>query len=126
MKEITAIKALELINNFSLVHIIWYSTKCPVCEHFIPQLEEAEEELTNWRFYKINSEEHKKLTKQLTWEPTSFPTSYLFVKGQRTFVAVGAAPIDAIIETHQQIEEGTWKTPENIEQEQLDALDEQE
>jgi thiol-disulfide isomerase/thioredoxin len=123
MKEVKADKAVEFIGTAPLLHVMWHKDNCPVCEHFTPELEKIEKGLPNWKFIKVNYNEHKKSAKQLTWEPTQFPISYLFVNGERIFVATGAAPSEAIIDTHNQIENGTWRSPKVIEQEQLDALD---
>jgi len=126
MENTTANKAAAMVKRFPLVHVVWHKKDCPVCEHFIPDLEELSELLPNWRFFKVDADEHKELTETVLWEPTAFPISYLFVEGQRKFVAIGAAPMEAILDTHNSIENGTWKTPEEVEQEQIDASSEQE
>jgi len=123
MREVNANKAVEFIGTVPLLHVMWHKDNCPVCEHFTPELEKIEDELPDWKFIKVNYNEHKETTKQMTWEPTQFPISYLFVDGERIFVATGAAAPEAIIDTHNQIAEGTWLSPQAIEQEQLDALD---
>lgn len=122
----TANKALALVKRYPYVHVLWHKENCPACSHFVPELEAAEDQMSDWVFVKVDADEHKRITDQMSWEPTSFPISYLFVNGERKFVAIGAAPIEDVITAHQELVEGTWKSPEQLEQEQLDALDEQE
>jgi len=111
MIEVTETKAVDTINTYPLVHVTWHKENCPVCEYFLPELEGIEESLSEWKFLSVNSTEHRRIAKQVLWEPTTFPITYLFVNGVRIFVAAGAAPLDAVVQTHNAIAEGTWVDP---------------
>lgn len=106
------------------IAVVWYSHKCPVCEHFMPLLEEVSQELKDWQFVKVAYESVK--SSNLFFQPNNFPSLYAFKKGERVFIAAGAAPKEAVIETLNSIVDGSFKSEAEIEQEQMDALDEQE
>ena len=124
MQSTSANKALKIIEENPLVHVVWHKKSCIACQHFMPILENLSSLLPDWTFIKIDAEEHAKLVDNLYWEPTAFPISYLFKQGVRVFVAVGSAPTESIVVTHNEISQGTWKSPEQLEKEQLDALSE--
>jgi len=104
------------------IAVVWYSHKCPVCEHFMPLLEEVSKELNEWKFVKVAYESIK--PSNLFFQPNNFPTLYAFEKGKRIFIASGAAPKEAVVDTLNSIVDGTFKSDLEKEQEQLDALDE--
>ena len=55
-----------------------------------------------------------------------FPANFIFKNGVRKVVAIGVSPREEVTKTYNEIREGIFKTDEQIEKEQLDALDEQE
>jgi len=123
MIEVTKEEAKKLIKEQNLVSISWMTDGCPNCVHFEELLDQASIELEGWNLYKI---EIPFDSKDLIFEPSMFPTNFIFNKGIRTVVAVGICPLEEVLKTYREIQEGTFKTDEMLEQEQLDALDEQE
>ena len=39
MEITTANKALQMVKRFPYVHVLWHKEDCPVCDHFVPELE---------------------------------------------------------------------------------------
>ncbi len=119
MIEVTPLEAIEKIKNEECVCIVWTLEGCPNCEHFEPLLEEVNSDLPHWNFYKIELELYPD---KLYFEPHMYPTNFIFYKGERQLVAVGVAPKVDVLQTLNEITEGTFKTDKDIEREQLDAL----
>lgn len=103
------------------VCIIWTNPGCPSCKFLLSQLEELEDNLKEWEIYIIEVDLNDK---NLVFEPALYPTNFVFKKGERKLVAVGAAPKEDMLITFNEIREGTFKTQEELEKEQLDALEE--
>ena len=121
MIEVTQEEAIEKIKTEKCVVIIWTEEGCPNCEAFEPILEDIQEELPHWNFYKIDI---SKIEDTIYFEPELFPTNFLFYKGERKLVAIGVAPKEEVINVLNDIFVGDFKTNKELEQEQLDALDE--
>jgi len=123
MIEVTPLEAVEKIKSEELVSVSWMTDGCPNCEHFEEVLDSISQDLTEWNFYKIDVPYN---SKDLIFEPNMFPANFIFKNGVRKVVAIGVSPREEVTKTYNEIREGIFKTDEQIEKEQLDALDEQE
>jgi hypothetical protein len=107
---------LEFVNDNEKAIVIWHSEDCPVCEQFLEEMGKIESSF-------VIGLVSKQSYKQLLIEPSIQPTSFIFVDGIRKYVPIGFAPKDAIEEILNRMIDGTFKTEEQIEQEQLDKLE---
>jgi len=110
-------EVLDIVNSHEFVNVVWHSTLCPVCEQFMMQVEDIDSEFVN---VSVNDDTYEDFK---LFEPGVLPTSFIFKNGQRVFVPQGYAPRDRIENLLSNIVDGTFKTPREIEDEQLAALD---
>jgi hypothetical protein len=122
MIEITKNEAIDKVVSEKYVCIIWVKGDCPSCKHFETLIDNIvlDKDATAWNFYKVDVE---KIGGSLYFEPSIYPTNYVFSEGVRKVVAIGVAMSGDVTSTLSAIESNTFKTDEEIEQEQLDALD---
>ena len=112
----------QYIKENSLVVVVWTEKDCPVCEEFMPQISSAIEEVGGWNLIEINAREHRE--KHGTYfEPSMFPAIYLFKNGERILERFGFARKEDMLPALTNAKAEGFKTPEQIEQEQLDALE---
>jgi thiol-disulfide isomerase/thioredoxin len=120
MIEVTKLEAESKVKEGGLVYICWTTDGCPSCEHFEETLDSISTELPEWKFFKVDVEFG---SPDLIFEPGMYPTSFIFKEGLRQSVAVGVTIKKDVIGTLTSIEQGGFKTIEEQEQAQLDALD---
>jgi len=123
MIKVTKEEALGKITEKEYVSVVWSTEGCPNCEYFEEILEGVEAQLPNWSIYKV---EVPFLSQDLMFEPSMYPTNFIFDKGVRKVVAVGLATADEVLETFRNIESGNFKTDEEVMEELMNALDKQE
>jgi thiol-disulfide isomerase/thioredoxin len=120
MIKVTKEEAVLKIKEDEYVSVCWVTDGCPNCEYFEEILEELQEDLPNWKMYKV---EVPFLSEDLVFEPSMYPTNFIFEKGVRKVVAVGVGIKEEVLTTFKNIEAGNFKTDEEIVQEQLDHLE---
>jgi hypothetical protein len=124
MKELNEYEAKSLIKtNTGFIAIFWYSDDCPVCEQFLnEELPNVEKVMDNWSLYKINFDKHIK-ENGVFFEAARMPMGYFFKDNSRLFVGDGFAPSNEVMGLMRQLENPNFKTEQEIENEQLAALD---
>ena len=120
MIKVTQEEAILKIKEEDYVSICWTTSGCPNCAYFEEVLDEVNIDLPNWKMYKV---EIPFLSEDLIFEPSMYPTNFVFDKGVRKVVAVGVAGKAEVLETFKNIESGTFKTDDQLTQEMLDDLD---
>lgn len=124
MIDVTADIAIEKIKKIPLVSVTWVLKNCPTCNQIEETLQNLHHKIPEWDFYIVRLENHKEsLGGHLYFEPSQYPVNFLFKDGIRKAAAIGTAPEDEILKTLKSIEDGTFKTDEELEQEQLDTLE---
>lgn len=126
MNIVTSTEAVQVIDSNEFVGVFWAMKGCPGCVHFTEVLEEISIELEDWVFVKVILEDEVERSgrKSALFQPDNFPICYFFKNGERVLVGKGVAPKEDVSNTLRDISSGTYKTPSQVEQEMLDALDE--
>jgi hypothetical protein len=109
----------ELINNNRYVMIIWYDNECPVCEHYLDTIKGLPEDIPEYKYGLVEGKVYKG---DKIFEPDISPVTFLFKDGNRLAAPPGSAPIDIIHQNLYSIIDGTFKSREEQEKEQLDKL----
>ena len=120
MIKVTKEEAVQKVKEDDYVSICWMTDGCPNCEYFEEIMDGLAIEIPNWKMYKV---EVPFLAEDLLFEPSMYPTNFIFAKGVRKVVAVGVAAQDEVLDTFKNIEAGNFKTDEELTQEMLDAVD---
>jgi thiol-disulfide isomerase/thioredoxin len=122
MKVIDSIAGLEAATSEGKVAVLFHSERCPACKHFLPNVEEWSGDVANFKFFSISREAYLKERKEY-FELADFPALAIFIDGKRQDVLLGTAPEQAFKGYFQAHASGQWKSREQLEQEQLEALD---
>jgi thioredoxin-like negative regulator of GroEL len=122
MLDVTVDQAKSYIASNPFVVVVWTQPYCPVCEEFEPQITGAVSDVPEWKLLRIDSDQHEK-AHGLYFEPSMFPAIYLFKDGQRILERFGYAKKDDMMPALTQALAKDFKTPEQREKEQLEALD---
>ena len=108
------------VNKFAVVVV--HSKTCVVCEHFLPELEGVKKETGEMYWASFDA---KHIEKPFL-ETNAYPSVMVFKDTERVFVGVGAAPIAEVKKVMEAILDGTFKSHEEIEAEQLAILEDAE
>lgn len=122
MKELTSIAELLDATTEGKKAVLYFSEKCPACQHFVPAVEEWSADIGEFDFYKISRETYLAERREL-FEVGDYPALVVFLDGQRMDVLFGTAPEQAFKAYFDAHITGKWKSRAQIEQEQLEALD---
>jgi len=122
MQELLNIKELDKITENDKIGVFLYDEHCPSCEYFIPLVEEWEADIEEFKFYKISLQTYSK-ERKIHFEFEQFPALIIYRNGFRVDSLFGVA--DEVMFKSYFIEHNnnTWQSRDEIEQEQLDALD---
>ena len=104
-------------NKFAVVVV--HSKTCAVCEHFVPELETIVESTPSMSWASFDT---KNIEKPFL-ETNAYPSVMVFKDTERVFVGVGAAPLEEVKKVMGAILDGTFKSHEEIEAEQLAILE---
>jgi len=121
MTEIDNLKdAKAFIKNNKYSSIIWHSSKCPACKHYLDDIDSINIDCPDFAFAKICYELWKD---DFIFEPENLPSTFIYKNGIRMFNGPGQAPKEVVVNYHNDIENGTFKSAKQIEEEQLAQLD---
>ena len=113
----TSVEARNLIENNKFVSFIWHSKTCLVCDYFFYELQGIEDDCPEFIHVMIDKD---KFDGDTMFIPSQFPWTYIFKDGERISSPAGQAPKEQILSRYNDIVNGTFKTPEQIEQEYID------
>ncbi len=122
MITVTKEEARRLVLEGGNVLVTWTTEGCPNCVYFKELMEELEKELESWTMLEVAVPFP---AEDLVFEPSMYPTNFIFKDGVRKAVAIGIAPKEGVMDTLVRVGDGTFKSAEELEMEQLNALDEQ-
>lgn len=119
----TTEQAHKLVKDNKFVSFIWHSNSCPVCEYFLEDLQGIEEDCPEFVHVTINKDDFDGDT---MFTPSQFPWTFIFKDGDRISSPAGQTPRDNILNRYKDIINGTFKSQEQLEKEQLTKMMEED
>jgi thioredoxin-like negative regulator of GroEL len=95
----------EVIAKNKYTTFIWHSNDCPVCEYFLDDIKNIHNDLPNWSVNIVCVDDYD----NVTFEPDSYPTTFLFKDGKRVFIGAGQVPYKEVLRLHNDIETDKFK-----------------
>ena len=99
--------ARKLIRENRFVSIVWHKQDCPVCEHFLSDIETIIDKCPEFKFVSV---EYDSFEDDMIFEPIQSPITYIFKDGKRLVCPIGQAPSEEFLKIHNEIVLGVFKT----------------
>jgi hypothetical protein len=122
MVKVKTIKELDDVSEIDKTAVILYKEDCPVCDFFVDEMTKWENDIPNFSFYKISLTDYKKERKK-HFEPMITPALAVYREGSIAELLIGQAPKENVIEYFAKHNDGSWKSQDEIEKEQMERLD---
>jgi thiol-disulfide isomerase/thioredoxin len=122
MIKIETIEELDGVSKIDKTGIILYKESCPVCDFFIDEMSNWEDEIKNFVFYKMSLTDYKK-ERKIHFETMITPALSVYRNGEMAELLIGQAPKENVIEYFAKHNDGSWKSQDEIEKEQMERLD---